>query len=178
MPLPSFPVYGLTDAYAGLRWMNVWNRLWSPDGPLWMVVLGHGDPDSAEHIGLATDAKLAKHPTAYGAVGPTGVDDVRRMAWLEMVTMATPASERDSAELQQVFEAASSDSPTSFATSDALIKVNGLDTPFLLATYGGAWAACADLGESAVGIFGARIAPEDVDLQTINARLDDYELIR
>ena len=173
MPGPSFPVYGLADAYPDSRWMNVWNRLWSPDGPVWMIVLGHGDPDSDEHIGVVTDGKLAQHPTTYGSVGPTGVDDVRRMVMLEMVTTPTPAAERDSASFRRALQAARS-TPPGFDTSATPIEVDGVRVPFTFLRHRQAWAGYADLGQSAVGMFGAKVGPQDVALQTVNARLADY----
>lgn len=176
IPTPPFAVYGLAASYTGPRWISVWNRLWTPDGPLWMVELGHGEFASSRWVGVVTDGKLAAHRTEYGFVGPTGVDDARRMACLEMVTMATPADERASIEFRQAVDLAGG-AGEGFAVSGGVLNLDGVSVEVAVQTYRDAWMACVDLGEVAVAVFGAEPRLHDVSVQTVNNRLADYQTL-
>lgn len=127
MPAPAFPVYGLAETYSGERWAATWNRLWTPGGPLWMVMLDHGDAGSLSRIGVVTDAKLGQQATKDGPVGPTGLDDALRWALLEMVVMATPLTERDSLKFQDAVARAGNGS-SGFDTSRSAVEVDDVMT--------------------------------------------------
>lgn len=92
LPLrPGFPVYGLSDAFAGFRWLLLWQRSDGPwEGHLTDVELGHGHPDDGPLIIVSTILKQPERVLADGgSIGPVGIEDAAAGAvWTAIEQMA------------------------------------------------------------------------------------------
>ena len=177
--LPPFPVYGLAGTFTDARWLDMWNQ--APGigrGPLWHVNLGHGDRDDGPEVVVITDAKLARHepdaaePWHYG---PTGVSDAALGALLYLVHRAypegadgvRPAGFRQ--EVARLGDLADHLAGPEWARQEA--TVDGHPVPFWVRTIGEAWAAVADCGAVALGVYGYRTTLAEHALCPVNDEL-------
>jgi hypothetical protein len=172
-------VYGLAGSFTGARWLDLWNQARGTGrGPLWHVNLGHGDRDEGPEVVVITDAKLPRHepdvaePWAYG---PTGVADAALGALLYLVHRAHPVGatgERPDAfrrEVARLGDLTAHLAEPEWSREEA--TVDGGTVPFWVRTAGAAWAAVADLGVVAVGVYGYRTRLSEHALCRVNDEL-------
>ncbi|NUR29391.1 MAG: hypothetical protein HOV67_00525 [Kribbellaceae bacterium] len=175
LPRPQFPVYGLDASFNGPRSIDGWNRADGPDeGPLWYVSLLHGGVDRS-HVVVITDAKLPPSPRDSQGQAfreSTGIVDAALLALSAMASSADEdaATARELGDLHHLAQSVGGDgwTPEVCLIDERPVSVSVCRLPRQ-------WVAAVDVGQVAVGLYGAGIELAEIALHPVNATLSDYE---
>jgi len=172
-PRPDFPVYGLSAAFPGQRWLEGSTTQKARRGAdrLWQIELGHTNPLRHTTVIVVSDAKLP--PLATGQPG-TGLRDAATRALrgayeLTGLSGNAVALQGEAARL----ESARPLDELGWIRFRAVVESQTHE--FVTRTVGLAWAAAVDLGDAAVGMYGIGATLDECVLARVNDRLEDYQ---
>lgn len=181
-PLPKFPVYGASGGIGGGRWVDNWNQAGGIGrGPLWQLVLGHGERAGTPLLMVITDGKVRAYRAAGNrtlGTGPSSVADAAATALLHMHTVLSTRS-GDELDARSRTEAARKISSLADHLGPpewlaATLTVDGSPVEFMTQSRGDCWVAAADLGHVAMAAFGDHVTMSNIALRAINERLNEY----
>jgi len=87
---PEFPVFGLSDRFAGFRWLMLWQRADGlHSGNVTEVWLAHGHPDQGRFVVVQTVLKQPERQLGpFGGRGSVGLEHVASGVILNAVSLA------------------------------------------------------------------------------------------
>ncbi|MDV6013261.1 hypothetical protein [Haloechinothrix sp. LS1_15] len=173
---PQFPVYGLSRAFNGTRWLEKWDRFRRPGplgsyAPIWHVDLGHGDPAGDSSV-LVTSTVANLETLRYrNSSDDSALVDAALGVLLGLIHLAYPTQSngRRSAEFYQhstILEQLSRQ-PDTAPWTGATGTVDGAETDFAHYRIGDAWCAIANLVSKQVslGVYGCGIELDDYAIE-------------
>ncbi|GAA1228958.1 hypothetical protein GCM10009665_19300 [Kitasatospora nipponensis] len=168
---PEFPLYGLPDGTAAERWVEErwveerWVEAWGTvkggaDRPLWFAGLGHRLRGGATVV-VSTWQGLAGG--RHGEHGPAEALAHARVDSLAGALHLAFPRDGDGARPEQDFRAtAAAHLPLGAHQPTLALTVDGSRTTFEVRRVRDAWAAVADLGPHAIGLYGRGTEPDDL----------------
>jgi hypothetical protein len=175
---PQFPVFGLSAAFPGRRWLDGWtaqNGRTTQNGRganrLWQVDLGHNHPERASVVVVVSDAKLRALSTGQPSTGlrDAATRALRGAYALSGLSGNVTALRGESARL----ESARPLDELGWIRFRSVVESETRE--FVTRTVGLAWAAAVDLGDVAVGMYGIGATLDECVLARVNDRLGDYQ---
>jgi hypothetical protein len=170
---PEFPVFGLSAAFPGMRWLDGWTAQGARRGTtrLWQVDLGHCRPERNSTVIVVSDAKLRASSSGQPSTGlrDAAVRALRGAYALSGLSGNVVALRGESARL----ESARPLDELGWIRFRSVVESETRE--FVTRTVGLAWAAAVDLGDVAVGMYGIGATLDECVLARVNDRLGDYQ---
>jgi hypothetical protein len=180
LPLrPEFPTFGLSDSFAGFRWLLLWQRRNGPwDGDVTEVSLGDGHPDDGPFVVVDTVLKQAERVLGGGAsIGDVGVEYVASTAVSNAVEQAALDGHHARAmaeqELKQIYETDGEAALIGWQAEP--VSIGGIAYPGQARHIGHSKAIVIELPTLVIGVGGPTGSlPEHCELVDVSGRLGDY----